>query len=203
MLTHTCSTGWNNCEATFTVTATASQAHAVHCTNDAGLQDAAALQYNTSTDLFMGAAAPAANVFSLRHLYKSCKHTSTLTLLVVDGSTLTQLPVITDTGPALTLRRSTDNQTFNATFSSDGELDTAAIAQWCSEPACASFVDTWFDQSPNGWHAGKVVSDFHGGGNRNVSVADQPQLVLTPAMVAISSASGSAAALRAHIHFDG
>jgi len=77
-------------------------------------------------------------------------------------------------------------------FAKDGELDTAAILSWCTDP-CLTFVDTWWDQSPNGWHAGKVVSDFSGAGNPNVSIADQPQLVLT---------DGSSSP-RARIHFDG
>lgn len=172
LLTHTCPVGWNNCEANFTVTAAQSRNHTVHCVNDGGLKDAVGLRYTSSSDLFLGAAAPAANVFSLRRLYSSYR------------------------GPALTLRRSTDNATFNATFrSNDGELDTAQIASWCSK-SCLAFVVVWFDQSPNEWHAGMLnpKADFHGDGNHNVSVADQPQLVLT------SSSDGTHAA---HIHFDG
>jgi hypothetical protein len=96
----------------------------------------------------------------------------------------------------------------NATFGSDNELDTAPIATWCPHPACQIFVDTWYDQGPNGWNACKVVSDFHGGcctapnvctvcpchgcSNPNVSVADQPQLVLD-----------TTGKRKAHVHFDG
>jgi endoglucanase len=172
LLTHTCPVGWNNCEANFTVTATKSQNHTVKCTNNGSLQDAVGLAYSSSSDMFLGAAAPAANVFSLRKIYSGYN------------------------GPALTLRRSIDNNTLNATFrSKDGELDTAAIASWCSEP-CLAFVAVWFDQSPNQWHAGMLnpKTDFHGDGNHNVSIADQPQLVLS------SSNDGTHVA---HIHFDG
>lgn len=170
--TYTCPVGWNNCETNFTVTAAKSQNHTVYCLNDGGLSDATGLPYTSSSDMFLGAAAPAANVFSLRKIYS------------------------TYNGPALTLRRSTDNATLNATFrSNDGELDTAEIASWCPTP-CLAFVVVWFDQSPNGWHAGMLnpKADFHGDGNRNVSVADQPQLMLSTA------SDGTHAA---HIHFDG
>jgi hypothetical protein len=101
----------------------------------------------------------------------------------------------------------------NATYGSDGELDTAPIAAWCKAPACETFVDTWFDQGPNSWNAGKVVGEFHGGccsapnvctpcpchgcSNPNVSTADQPQLVL------LGSGGTGGKAPRAHIHFNG
>ena len=151
----TCAAGFN-CDATFQVAAPTSGQYFVDCTNDGGLQNAPKLAYNSSTDLFLGAAAPAANVFSLRHLYTGY------------------------TGPALTLRRSTDNRTRNFSFVADGDrgVDTKAIQAWCASPSCSTFVDTWFDQSPNNWHLGKVVSDFHGGGNKNVSIFDQPELVI-------------------------
>ena len=183
VLTHTCPIGWNNCMATFTVNSKNNGAFTVQCSNDAGLQDAPALPYSSSNDLFAGAAAPAANIFSLRKIFASYA------------------------GPALMLRRSTDNAMMNATYGSDGELNAAPIAAWCKAPACETFVDTWFDQGPNSHNAGKVVSDFHGGcctapnvctpcpchgcSNPNVSIADQPQLVL---------GTGKA---RAHIHFNG
>ena len=139
MLTHTCPIGWNNCTASFAVTVKKNGNYTVQCTNDAGLQDAPALPYASSDDLFAGAAAPAANIFSLRKIFSSYA------------------------GPALALRRSTDGAMMNATYGSDGELDTAPIAAWCPASACETFVDTWFDQSPNSWNAGKVVSDFKGG----------------------------------------
>ena len=170
VFTTTCSGPWN-CAGTFQVNASIAATHAVYCKNNAGLTDPPRLQYNASGDLFLGASATVANVFSLRHLYK------------------------TYDGPLLTLRRGTDNQTANFTFASDGELDTAAILAWCSPP-CEAFVDTWYDQSPHGYHAGRVVSDFHGGGNKNVSIFDQPQLV----MGEDGNMHGSS---RAHIHFNG
>eukprot|EP00040_Diaphanoeca_grandis_P022799 m.123178 g.123178 ORF g.123178 m.123178 type:complete len:744 (+) comp28970_c2_seq1:134-2365(+) len=173
----TCAVGWN-CDAEFNVTVPTSQSYTIACTNDGSLQDAPTLQYNSSTDLFLGAAANAANIFSLRHLYTGYD------------------------GPALTLRRATDNMTMNFTFGADGELDTLAISKWCADP-CLTFVDTWFDQSPNKFHAGKVVSDFHGGGNHNVSVDDQPQLVLVQTGSNDITNIGGGDGLRAHIHFNG
>ena len=131
------------------------------------------IPYNTSDDLFLGASAAAANIFSLRRLYA------------------------TYDGPALTLRRDSDNATANFTFAVDGELDVAAVQAWCMPPDCGAFVDTWFDQSPLGHHAGKVVSEFHGGGNKNVSVDDQPQLMI------VAGAGAAAPHPRAHIHFNG
>jgi endoglucanase len=82
LLTHTCDIGWNNCEATFNITAAKNGNFTVQCTNDAGLVDAPALPYVSSDDLFEGAAAPAANIFSLRKIFAAY------------------------TGPALQLRRS-------------------------------------------------------------------------------------------------
>jgi hypothetical protein len=132
VFTTTCPPGYN-CEASFSVNVPAGQpgqaslsTHTVDCKNDAGLTDAPPLLYMSSSDLFIGAAAEAANVFSLRRIYTNY------------------------TGPLLTLRRSIDNQTQNFTFGSDGELDTPSIVQWCSSP-CSTYVDTWFDQGPNRW----------------------------------------------------
>jgi hypothetical protein len=87
----TCPPGYN-CKASFSVNVAAGQGqggqstHTVECKNDAGLTNPPPLLYTSSNDLFLGAAAPAANVFSLRRLYTNY------------------------TGPLLTLRRSIDNQ---------------------------------------------------------------------------------------------
>lgn len=111
-----------NCEAEFRVTANTTASHTVSCENTAGLVDAPALYINTSTDMFLGASAPAANIFSLRHIYS-----------LYDG-------------PLVRLRRSTDNQTANFSAGVDGDLDAAAVAAWCKMGSCSAFVDTWFDQ---------------------------------------------------------
>ena len=72
--------------------------------------------------MFIGAAAPAANIFSLRHIYTFYN------------------------GPLIRLRRSTDNATANFSAAANGELDTDAVAAWCKSGSCNAYVDTWFDQ---------------------------------------------------------
>lgn len=177
VFTTTCADAYN-CDRQFTVTANESVTHAISCTNTAGLVDAPSLQLNASSDMFQGAAATACNVFSLRRLYTNYE------------------------GPLIRIRRSTDNATMNfTTVSNDNvNLDCGAIAAWCSDP-CLTYVDTWFDQSPFKYHAGNVTSDFHGGGNHNVSIADQPQLVLSD--VSVRGTGKRTPSFHARIHFDG
>jgi hypothetical protein len=99
------------------------------------------------------------------------------------------------------LRRSIDNRTANFTFGADGDLDTGAIEKWCAG-TCETFVDTWYDQSPNKWHATNITSkDFHGDPNHNQSIADQPQLIIVP--IGASFQGKMLAKATAHIHFDG
>jgi hypothetical protein len=66
----TCAVGYN-CDAQFTVTTPANANYTVYCQNSGGLINAIPLPFMSSNDLFIGAAAAAANVFSLRHLYTS------------------------------------------------------------------------------------------------------------------------------------
>ena len=175
VLTKVCPAGYN-CDAQFAVTVHTSEPYAVSCSNNGGLVDPPGLSVTSSTDMFEGAAAAAANVFSLRRLYPGYD------------------------GPLVRLRRSVDNSTMNFTTTTTGiggNLDTATIQKWCAG-ACLTYVDTWFDQSPNRWHAGNVTSDFKGGGNRNVSIADQPQLVVADGSESLGSTVASS-----HIHFDG
>lgn len=51
------------------------------------------------------------------------------------------------TGPAIRVRRSTDNAEQNISFNSIGELDTTSLLTFCG--AGSGFVTTWYDQSGN------------------------------------------------------
>lgn len=53
----------------------------------------------------------------------------------------------TYTGPAIQVRRSSDNATSNIGFDSNGNLDTAALTTFCGANSC--FVSIWYDQSGN------------------------------------------------------
>lgn len=52
------------------------------------------------------------------------------------------------TGPAIRVRRSSDNNELNIGFSGSGGLDTAALLAYCG--ASNGFVTAWYDQSGNG-----------------------------------------------------
>jgi hypothetical protein len=61
----------------------------------------------------------------------------------------------TYTGPAIRVRRSSDNQETNIGFNSSGNLDTIALSIFATDMVATDsvFVTTWFDQSGNGKHA--------------------------------------------------
>jgi prepilin-type N-terminal cleavage/methylation domain-containing protein len=55
------------------------------------------------------------------------------------------------TGPAIQVRRSSDNATLDIGFTAAGDLDTATLTTFVG--AASGFVTTWYDQSGNGRHA--------------------------------------------------
>jgi hypothetical protein len=67
-------------------------------------------------------------------------------------------------GPALTLRRDSDNGTLNIGFDASGNLDTAAVTAHLG--AANGFVSRWYDQSGNAYNFG------------NSTAATQPRLLL-------------------------
>ncbi|WP_432727370.1 arabinofuranosidase catalytic domain-containing protein [Klebsiella grimontii] len=54
-------------------------------------------------------------------------------------------------GPAIRVRRSTDNAETDIGFTSSGDLDTAALLSFCGSGN--GFVSVWYDQSGNGFNA--------------------------------------------------
>lgn len=67
------------------------------------------------------------------------------------------------TGPAIRVRRSSDNTEQNVGFTSDGDLDTAALTSFAGSGS--AFVTTWYDQSGNARDLTQTV------------VAEQPRIV--------------------------
>ena len=67
-------------------------------------------------------------------------------------------------GPALTLRRDSDNATLNIGFDANGSLDAAAVAAHLG--AANGYVSRWYDQSGNAYDFG------------NSTTAMQPRLLL-------------------------
>lgn len=57
----------------------------------------------------------------------------------------------TYTGPAIRVRRSTDNTETNIGFTTDGDLDTAALLNFCGTGN--GFISIWYDQSGNEFNA--------------------------------------------------
>lgn len=66
-------------------------------------------------------------------------------------------------GPAILVRRDSDNATLDIGFLADGSLDTAALLAHCG--ANSGYVVTWYDQSGLGRHFGQA------------SAASQPRIV--------------------------
>lgn len=66
------------------------------------------------------------------------------------------------TGPAIKVRRSSDNSTLDINYSA-GELDTSALMTFVGSGS--GYIDTWFDQSGNARHATQATA------------ARQPQIV--------------------------
>jgi hypothetical protein len=73
----------------------------------------------------------------------------------------------TYTGPAIRVRRSSDNQETNIGFNSSGNLDTIALSIFATDMVSTDsvFVTTWYDQSGNGKHATQTTA------------TNQPQIV--------------------------
>ncbi|MGX4711630.1 arabinofuranosidase catalytic domain-containing protein [Rhodococcus ruber] len=78
------------------------------------------------------------------------------------------------TGPALTVRRSSDNTTQDIGFGSDGSLDTTALLAFAGSGD--AFVSAWFDQSGNGRNMLQATATL------------QPQLVSAGALITIGTA---------------
>jgi len=147
-----------NPSATFTYTATGTATYSIGVTNNASLTNPAPVGYSTASDPFINAAALPVNIFSLRRIYT---------------------PYI---GPAVLLRRSSDNAQASFNYLANGNLDTASISSWAG--ASNVYIVTWYDQSPNGNNAGPPNStdnsDGPGGGSAlPASNSDQPQLILS------------------------
>ena len=73
----------------------------------------------------------------------------------------------TYTGPAIRVRRLSDNQETNIGFNSSGNLDTIALLIFANDMVSTDsvFVTTWYDQSGNGKHATQTTA------------TNQPQIV--------------------------
>ncbi|HDZ0636275.1 TPA: hypothetical protein RRT33_005181, partial [Klebsiella pneumoniae] len=51
------------------------------------------------------------------------------------------------TGPAIRVRRSSDNTEINIGFTAEGDLDTTALLNFCGSGN--GFISVWYDQSGN------------------------------------------------------
>ena len=92
------------------------------------------------------------------------------------------------TGDAIRVRRSTDNAETDIGFDSNGELDTTALLAHVGTGGTDNgFVETWYDQSGNGYDATQT------------SLANQPQIVSGGSVLTLTG-SGSA---NPCIRFDG
>ena len=60
-------------------------------------------------------------------------------------------------GPAIRVRRDSDNALRDIGFTSDGQLDTVGLLDFVGVTG-SGFVDTWYDQSGNNYHATQSVS---------------------------------------------
>ena len=127
--------------ATFRYTPPGLATYTVSFTNNAGLTDPAPLGISTRSDPFAAAASAPTNVFSLRRVFT---------------------PYI---GPAVTLRRDSDNATRSFYFLPNDDLDVASITTWAG--SANLFLATWYDQSPNGYNAGPAGT--------SPTIGDQPR----------------------------
>jgi hypothetical protein len=59
------------------------------------------------------------------------------------------------TDPAITVRRSSDNNEYDILFTENGQLDTNALLGYIGENS--AYVKTWYDQSGNGNHATQSI----------------------------------------------
>lgn len=145
-----------NGTATFTYTAPSEQVYSISVTNDSGLTDPAPRGYATVADLFENASVQPNNIFwfsKIRAAYN---------------------------GPALRLRRHSDNDTRDFGFTSiqlNAPLDTDAIAAWAGTDDI--YVVRWYDQSANGYHMLPVNTTGESvGATPAARNSDQPKLIL-------------------------
>lgn len=75
-------------------------------------------------------------------------------------------------GPAMTIRRTSNNQDTDIYFLGDGSLDTASILSWIG--ASDANIVTWYDQSGNGSHA------------QQATLAFQPKIAVAGAIIEVN-----------------
>jgi hypothetical protein len=153
--TETLAPGFNPV-ATFTYTAPGTDAYKISLTNSIGWTDPAPLGYATISDMFssLSSAVPE-NIFSLRKVYAPYA------------------------GPAINLRRASDNATQDFNFTSihlNAPIDSTAIAAWAN--GSNVFIVKQYDQGSLHQNRGPKGSADSNGDSTPVN-ADQPQLILT------------------------
>ncbi|HFX6962507.1 TPA: arabinofuranosidase catalytic domain-containing protein, partial [Klebsiella oxytoca] len=80
------------------------------------------------------------------------------------------------TGPAIRVRRSSDNTEINIGFTAEGDLDTTALLNFCGSGN--GFISVWYDQSGNEFNAIRE------------NVSGQPRIVSAGAVDLIGSKPG-------------
>ena len=151
-----------NAIATFTYTAPDTAVYRISVTNDKGYTNPGALGYATINDLFTFSTKQPTYIRLLKKKYA---------------------PYF---GPALRLRRESDNAESDFNFFADvgqpasqlnADIDIAAINTWRN--GSRVFIVKHYDQSANARHAGPPKSIDGSGDGANPTNADQPELIMT------------------------